>query len=131
MACFRNDAPGARTIRKVGGGFVTVDAGQTVEVARHLVRKLPPGLVEIDEEGEAVALVPEIPSDVAALAKGEVAIPSLEEVLSAEVVEPNKPEVSMALTKAELVKIAKAEKVVFETDDNKADLVRKINAARK
>jgi hypothetical protein len=129
MAFFRNEAPGARSIRKIGGGYVTIDAGQTAEVARHLVMKLPPGLVEVDEDGEVAEPVPEIPADVADLAKGETVIPSLDEVLSAEVVEA--PEVSMALTKAELVKIAKAEKVGFETDDNKADLVRKINAARK
>lgn len=128
MAFFRNDAPGARTIRKVGGGYVTVDAGQTVDVARHLVKKLPPGLVEVSEDGEVAEPMPEIPADVAALAKGEPVIPT-DEVLSAEVVDAS--EVSMALTKRELLAIAKAESVDVETDDNKADLVRKINAARK
>jgi hypothetical protein len=36
-----------------------------------------------------------------------------------------------SMTKAELLDTAKAEGVAVETDDNKADLVRKIEAARK
>lgn len=40
------------------------------------------------------------------------------------------PEVSMKLTKPALIAIAKKERVEFETDDNKADLIRKITAAR-
>lgn len=39
--------------------------------------------------------------------------------------------VSMDLLKADLIRIAEAEGVEIETDDNKADLVRKIEAARK
>lgn len=35
------------------------------------------------------------------------------------------------MTKAELLATAKAEGVTVETDDNKADIVRKIKAARK
>lgn len=41
-----------------------------------------------------------------------------------------KPEVSTDLLKADLIKIARKEGVEIETDDNKADLVRKIEAAR-
>lgn len=39
------------------------------------------------------------------------------------------PEPSMVMTKAELVNLAKAKGVEIETDDNKAELVRKIEAA--
>lgn len=39
--------------------------------------------------------------------------------------------VSMSMTKDELLKVAKAEGVDVETDDNKADLVAKIEKARK
>lgn len=38
---------------------------------------------------------------------------------------------SMSMTKAELVKLAKADGIKVETDDNKDDLVRKINAKGK
>lgn len=43
---------------------------------------------------------------------------------------PDNKEVSMANTKAELVEIAKAEGVEIESDDNKADLIAKIERAR-
>lgn len=43
----------------------------------------------------------------------------------------NKAEALSSMTKAELVDVAKAEGVEIETDDNKADLVRKIEKARK
>lgn len=40
-------------------------------------------------------------------------------------------EVSMSLKKDELLAIAAAEGIAVETDDNKADLIRKIEAGRK
>ena len=42
-----------------------------------------------------------------------------------------RPVVSMVLKKDELIKIARAEGVAVETDDNKADLITKIEKARK
>ena len=41
---------------------------------------------------------------------------------------PSADKASMSMTKAELQKLAKSEGVEVETDDNKDDLVRKINA---
>lgn len=43
----------------------------------------------------------------------------------------NKAEVSMSMTKAELLALASAEGVAVETDDNKDDLIRKIKKARR
>lgn len=40
------------------------------------------------------------------------------------------PIASMSMTKAELVAMAREQGVAFETDDNKADLIAKINAHR-
>lgn len=41
----------------------------------------------------------------------------------------DRPEASMAMTKPDLVAMAKARQVQIETDDNKTEIVRKINGA--
>jgi hypothetical protein len=94
MAFYRNTAAGARMIRLAGRvPYRLVEAGETVEISDASVVSIPAGVVRTDEDGEAID-VPEIPADVVALArkkapaaKDDVIIPTVEEVLSAEVVE--------------------------------------------
>lgn len=62
MACFRNDARGARTIRKTDGTYLLVEAGATASVERRLIKSIAPGLVNIEDPDE----LPEVPSDLAA-----------------------------------------------------------------
>lgn len=125
MPSFKNETAGARTIRKIDGTYVLVEPGQAAFVAQGEIRKVTPGLVEFDDPdgpGEPPAALVECIADV----------PEMPAKLRAKVEQNDeKPAANMSLTKDELLAIAKDEHVDIETDDNKADLVRKINAARK
>lgn len=110
MAFYRNDAVGARMLRFVDRSYRLIEPGATTEVARRLVLSLPEGVVEVGEDGEPIVL-PSIPVDVAALAKGDAAEPA-----------------TMAMTKKQLFALAEERGVEVESDDNKSELVRKINA---
>lgn len=60
---FRNDTPGARAIHLLSGRHVLVEPGETADIPRHRVKRLAPGLVEIDPE------VPPVPKEIVAKAK--------------------------------------------------------------
>lgn len=90
------------------GATVTID----VEDTRPLER-LPFLEIQFSEAGVPIGDLPPPPASLVAKAKGD------------------RPEVSMDLLKKDLLAIAKAENVDVESDDNKADLIRKIEAARK
>lgn len=91
------------------GATVTID----VEDTRPLER-LPFLKIQFSEAGVPIGDLPPPPASLVAKAKKAA-----------------RPEVSMDLLKKDLLAIAKAENVDVETDDNKADLIRKIEAGRK
>lgn len=62
MACYRNEARGARTIRKRDRSVLLVEPGETVMVESRDVAKLAPDVVKISDEGD----MPDVPEDLAA-----------------------------------------------------------------
>lgn len=65
MACYRNDAFGARTIRKRDRSVLLVEPGETVMVQACDVARLAPDIVKVSDEGE----MPDVPDDLAAAVK--------------------------------------------------------------
>ena len=110
---YRNTTKGARAIHLTNGTHKLVEPGCTVQVEPGKVSRLAPGLVECDDPSSEV---PPVPDELAEAIEGGG--------------ESEKPEVSDRMKKDELLAIAEAEGVTIETDDNKADLIRKIEAAR-
>lgn len=109
------------------GGTKTIEVESTAQIDRLPFLEI----AQVSDDGVPVGDLPAPPKSLLdkAKGKGKPVIPTLDEVLSAEVVD-DRPPATMKQTKPELLKIAKAEKVEVETDDNKSELVRKINAAR-
>lgn len=96
----RNNAPGARGVRDNSGNLVMIEAGQSADVE-----------LSEDEKKDAEAT-------------GYFAFGS-----DAEAIEDAGDDLSK-LSNSRLRAIAEAEGIAVETDDNKADLVRKIEEAR-
>jgi hypothetical protein len=109
------------------GAKLTISVEDTKQLER-----LPFLAIEYSDAGVPVGDLPAPPKsllDKAKPAKRLTGDEELDEELDAAL--DARPAATMALKKDELLAIAKQEGVKVETDDNKADLVRKINAARK
>lgn len=61
MACYRNEARGARTIRKRDRSVLLVEPGATAIVDRREVLRLAPDVVWVSDEGD----LPDVPDDLA------------------------------------------------------------------
>lgn len=108
MATYRNATAGARAVHLTNGTYKLVEPGALITIEEGKVRRMAPGFVRAKKSD-----LPDVPAD-----------------LAEKVADGEKPEVSDRLKKDELLAIAEAEGVEIETDDNKADLIRKIEAAR-
>lgn len=129
-----NKSPANQGVSTLEGTvWIKPGASRTIEVEdTSNLERLPFLEVEYSADGVPVgdlAPPPKSLLDKARPAKDLAADGELAEDLEAAL--DARPAVSMALKKGELLKIARAEKIEVETDDNKADLIAKITAARK
>lgn len=118
----KNNSPASQGVSTLAGVvWIKPGASKTIDVEDTAqLDRLP--FLELQYSGDGVPIgdLPAPPASLLAKVKGKPAILDVDDL----------PPATMKQTKPELVAIAKKEGVEFETDDNKADLVRKINAAR-
>lgn len=129
-----NNSPASQGVSTLEGTvWIKPGAKRTIEVEdTSNLERLPFLEIEFSAGGVPVGDLPAPPKSLLEkakapakeLAEDDTLAEDLEAALDA------KPAVSMAMKKPQLLKIARDEGVEIETDDNKADLVAKINAAR-